>query len=166
VKWTIEQIIAAKSTAYLKGPMSLITAIETPDAKTVRLITQQPIVSLPYWFAMPQAPIISKDSPSVGADAIGAGPFVMTSNERGIGVKMEAFPNFYRPGVPKLKEMSMTVYVDDNLRVAALQAGDLDLIEYVPWQSIDSIAAAAPKRYADPFRQPFLQRETGGLLDL
>jgi peptide/nickel transport system substrate-binding protein len=141
VKWTIEQIVSPKSTAYLKGPMSAITAIETPDDKTVRLITKEPVVSLPYTFAMPHAPIISKDSPSAGVDAIGAGPFVMTSNERGIGVKMEAFPKFYRPGLPKLQEMQMTVYADENLRVSALQAGDLDMIEYVPWQSIDTIGA-------------------------
>ena len=29
----------------------------------------------------------------------------------------------------------MVAYADENLRVAALQAGDVDLIEYVPWQS-------------------------------
>lgn len=140
VKFTIEQMVATKSTAYLKGAMENIATVETPDDMTVRMITKAPAAPLPYWFAMPHAPIISKDSPNVGADAIGAGPFVMVSNERGVGVHLEAFPKFYRPGVPKLKELAMTVYADENLRVSALQAGDLDMIEYVPWQSIDTIA--------------------------
>jgi len=139
VKWTIEQIAAPKSTAYLRGAMQDIATVETPDDMTVHMITKQPISSLPYWFAMPQAPIISRES-DTGVGAIGAGPFVMTSNERGIGVRLAPFPQFYRPGVPKLKELQMTVYADENLRVSALQAGDLDMIEYVPWQSIDSIA--------------------------
>lgn len=156
VKWTIEQITGTKSTAYLKAAMSAITAIETPDDKTVRLITAQPAVSLPYWFAMPHSPIISKDSPGTGADAIGAGPFVITSNERGIGLKLEAFDKFHRPGLPKLKELNMTVYADENLRVSALQAGDMDMIEYVPWQSIDTIAAAAPKLKMDSTDGPFM----------
>jgi len=68
---------------------------------------------------MPHAPIISRDSPDAGVGAIGAGPFVMTSNERGIGVRLAAFPKFFRPGVPKLKELQMTVYADENLRVSA-----------------------------------------------
>ena len=34
----------------------------------------------------------------------------------------------------------MVAYPDENLRVAALQSGDVDLIEYVPWQSIDTLA--------------------------
>jgi peptide/nickel transport system substrate-binding protein len=155
VKWTIEQISSPKSTAYLRGAMQDITTIETPDEMTVRLITRQPIISLPYWFAMPTAPIISRDSPDPGVGAIGAGPFVMTSNERGIGVSLAPFPRFYRPGVPKVKELRMTVYADENLRVSALQAGDLDMIEYVPWQSIDTIGADA-KLKMDSTDGPFM----------
>ena len=155
VKWTIEQITAPKSTAYLRGAMQDITAVETPDDITVRLITKQPISSLPYWFAMPQTPIISRESPDAGVGAIGAGPFMIASNERGIGLRLEPFPKFYRPGVPKLKELQMTVYADENLRVSALQAGDLDMIEYVPWQSIDSIAANA-KLKMDSTDGPFM----------
>ena len=139
VKWTIEQMAAEKSTAFLRSSMQQITAVETPDDRTVRLMTKEPIAPLPYWFALPQAPIISKDSPDIVAGAVGAGPFRMTANERGVAVGMEAFDKFYRPGLPKLKQMTMTVYADENLRVSALQAGDLDLIEYVPWQSIDAL---------------------------
>jgi peptide/nickel transport system substrate-binding protein len=155
VKWTIEQMSSPKSTAYLRGAMQQITAVETPDDMTVRLITSQPISSLPYWFAMPHAPVISRDSPDAGVGAIGAGPFVMTSNERGIGVRLTSFPQFYRRGVPKLKELQMTVYADENLRVSALQAGDLDMIEYVPWQSIDTIAGNS-KLTMDSTDGPFM----------
>ncbi|WP_428486220.1 ABC transporter substrate-binding protein [Rhodopila sp.] len=155
VKWSIEQMTSPKSTAYLRGSMQHIVSVETPDDMTVRLITRQPVVSLPYWFAMPHAPIISRDSPDAGVGAIGAGPFVMTSNERGIEVRLASFPQFYRAGLPKLKELRMTVYADENLRVSALQAGDLDMIEYVPWQSIDTIAAS-PKLKMDSTNGPFM----------
>jgi len=52
-----------------------------------------------------------------------------------------AFDKYYKPGLPKLKAIRMVAYADENLRVAALQAGDVDLIEYVPWQSMDAIEA-------------------------
>jgi peptide/nickel transport system substrate-binding protein len=154
VKWTIEQMADAKSTAYLRGAMQDITSVETPDDMTVRLISKQPISPLPYWFAMPQAPIISRDS-GTGVDAVGAGPFVMVANERGVRVRLEPFPKFYRPGLPKIKELNMIAYADENLRVSALQAGDLDLIEYVPWQSMDSIGADA-KLKMDGTDGPFM----------
>ena len=154
VKWTIQQMADAKSTAYLRASMQQITSIETPDDMTVRLITQQPISPLPYWFALPQAPIISRDS-GTGVDAVGAGPFVMIANERGVRVRLAPFPKFFRPGVPKVKELNMTVYADENLRVSALQAGNLDLIEYVPWQSMDAIGAD-PKLKMDSTDGPFM----------
>ena len=141
VKWSIEQMAAEKSTAYLRDSMQQIVAIETPDDKTVRLVTKQTIATLPYWFALPQAPIIAQNSPNVGAGAVGAGPFRIVSNERGVGVRLVAFDKFYRQGLPRVQELTMTAYPDENLRVSALRAGTLDLIEYVPWQSIDALQA-------------------------
>lgn len=154
VKWSIEQMAAPLSTAYLRASMQQITAIETPDDRTVRLISKRPISPLPYWFTMPHAPIISRDS-GAGVGAVGAGPFVIQSNERGVRVKLAPFDRFYRPGLPKLKELDMTVYADENLRVSALQSGDLDLIEYVPWQSFDAISANA-KLKMDSTDGPFM----------
>ena len=49
----------------------------------------------------------------------------------------------------------MIAYADENLRVAALQAGDVDLIEYVPWQSMPGIEAD-PKLKLDTVDGPFM----------
>lgn len=155
VKWSIAQMAAPTSTAYLRGSMQQIVSVETPDPMTARLITKEPISPLPYWFAMPQAPIISKEAADTGPNAVGAGPFVITSNERGVRVRLAPFPKFYRPGLPKVKELNMTVYADENLRVSGLQAGDLDLIEYVPWQSYDMLDAD-PKVKMDTTFGPFM----------
>src|SRR3546814_2052030 len=62
------------------------------------------------------------------------------ATERGGALVLEAFDAFYKPGLPKLKGVRAVAYKDENLRVAALQAGDVDLIEYVPWQSMEAIS--------------------------
>jgi peptide/nickel transport system substrate-binding protein len=85
-------------------------------------ITKEPISPLPYWFALPQAPIISRDS-GIGVDAVGAGPFVMVENERGVRVRLQPFPKFFRAGLPRIKELNMTVYADENLRVLGVAGG-------------------------------------------
>jgi peptide/nickel transport system substrate-binding protein len=79
----------------------------------------------------------------------------MTSEERGVALDFQAFDKFYRPGLPKLKTLRMVAYADENLRVAALQAGDVDLIEYVPWQSMPSIEAD-PKLSLQSTPGPFM----------
>ncbi|MBN8900994.1 MAG: peptide ABC transporter substrate-binding protein, partial [Rhodospirillales bacterium] len=139
VAWCIEQIAAEKSTAYYRAQMQAIEKVEVPDAKTIRITTKQPNAIFPLQVASFYLPIIAKDSLKEGPSGIGAGPFKLTGEERGVGLDLVAFDKYYRPGLPKVKSLRMTVYADENLRVAALQAGDVDLIEYVPWQAMPSI---------------------------
>ena len=49
----------------------------------------------------------------------------------------------------------MVVYSDETTRVAALQTGDVDLIEYVPWQSTAAIQAN-PKLNLETVDGPFI----------
>jgi peptide/nickel transport system substrate-binding protein len=141
VKRTIEQVAGEKSTAYLRAQMQNIDKVETPDDKTVRLVTKEPVATLPLMFANFHMPIISRVSDA--KSPVGAGPFVIKAQERGVSIELEAAPKYYKPGLPKLKAIRAIAYADENLRVAALQAGDVDLIEYVPWQSMEAIGKDA-----------------------
>jgi peptide/nickel transport system substrate-binding protein len=138
VKWTIEQVAGEKSTAYLRAQMQDIEKIETPDDKTVRFVMKEPAATLPLMMANFHMPIISRNSDP--KSPVGAGPFTITAQERGVSVELAANPKYYKPGLPKLKTIRAVAYADENLRVAALQAGDVDLIEYVPWQSMEAIS--------------------------
>lgn len=139
VKWCIEQIAAEKSTAFFRNEFQGIERVETPDDLTVRIVTKEPVSTLPIWFANYNLPIVPKNADL--AQPIGAGPFVIKAQERGASITLEASPHYYKAGLPKIKGVKIVVYADENLRVAALQAGNVDLIEYVPWQSMETIAA-------------------------
>jgi peptide/nickel transport system substrate-binding protein len=153
VKWTFEQVAAEKSTAYFRTEMQGIDRIETPDERTVRVVMRQPTVTLPQWVASFHLPIVWRRSEP--SQPVGAGPFVLKSQERGVSVEVEAFPRYYKPGLPKLAGIRAVAYADENLRVAALQTGDVDLIEYVPWQSMEAIARDANLRL-DATDGPFM----------
>ena len=101
---------------------------------------KEPTATLPILLARFQhADHRARHRGAAAASPIGAGPFVLKAQERGVSIDFEAFDKFYKPGLPKLKTIRIVAYADENLRVAALQAGDVDLIEYVPWQSMDAI---------------------------
>ena len=72
---------------------------------------------------------------------VGCGPYTITNIERGTRIDLKAFPDFYKAGLPKTENLSFVAYKDENLRVAALEAGDVDIIEYVPWQAMDQIGS-------------------------
>jgi peptide/nickel transport system substrate-binding protein len=155
VKWTLTEIMSGKSNAYLRGQLAEIQAIETPDARTVRVVMKSPTVTLPLLLGTPFAPIIAKDSLGAEGGPIGAGPYVLASQERGVSLDLVAFDKFYRPGLPRTKTLRMVAYADENARVAALQAGDVDLIEYVPWQVMDQIEKD-PNLKLDTVDGPFM----------
>ena len=155
VKWSFEQIADPKSTSHMKAEFGTIETIETPDAQTVRIVTKTPNAVLPFWLASPHAPIISKGSTEGNPLGVGAGPFILKAQERGVSLDMVAFDKYYKPGLPKVAGIRIVAYADENLRVAALQAGDVDLIEYVPWQHMGAIEKDA-KLKLDAADGPFM----------
>lgn len=155
VKWSFQQIADPASTAQFKAEFGNIESMETPDPLTIRIKTKAPIATLPVWLASPHTPVIAKGSTEGNPLGIGAGPFVMKAQERGVSIEVAAFDKYYKPGLPKVAGIKMTAYADENLRVAALQAGDIDLIEYVPWQHMAAIEKDA-KLKLDAADGPFM----------
>ncbi|WP_158747736.1 ABC transporter substrate-binding protein [Acidisphaera sp. L21] len=139
VRWSVEQIAGDKSTAYMRAQFRSLARIETPDSTTIRFVTKQKLATLPSWFANYNMAICWKGSDP--KSPIGCGPFRLAAQERGTSVTIEASPNDYKPGLPKLKGITFLAYPDESLRTAALQSGDLEMIEYVPWQSMATIEA-------------------------
>jgi ABC-type transport system substrate-binding protein len=72
-----------------------------------------------------------------------------------------AFEKYYKPGLPKMKRLRMVAYADENARVAALQAGDVDMIEYVPCQSMGTIQSD-PKLKLSTVNGPYMALDFNG----
>ena len=153
IRHSLEQMMAPNSTAFVRQDLQVIDRIETPDARTVRLVLKEPSVTLPLVLASFNAPMVS--AKSTAENVIGAGPFTLKAMEKGTFVDLERFDRFYKAGKPALKTLRFVAYADESLRLAALEAGDLDIIEYVPWQSIDRVARD-PKLALETTNGPFM----------
>lgn len=140
VKASLEAITADDSTAYLRVNLGIIESIETPDDHTVRVRLKEPSASFIFLIASFYAFVVKADTVA-DAQPVGCGPYTIVNNERGTRIDLKAFPDFYKEGLPKSENLSFVAYKDENLRVAALEAGDVDIIEYVPWQAMDQVEA-------------------------
>jgi len=101
VKWTLEQVGGGKILGLPAHRVPGVERIETPDAKTVRIVMKQPNVMLPEWLAGPHMPIIAKGSTENGGTAIGGRPVPV----EGAGTRRVARPswrstNTTSPGCP------------------------------------------------------------------
>lgn len=137
IAWSINEIKKPDSAALMQGQLSTISEVLTPDDKTVVLKTSEPQAVLPAWFANPNMGMLKKGT---ARDAlVGAGPFKLENIDRGVSISLSANPDYFKDGLPKVAGIEAIVYSDENLRVAALEAGDVDIIEYVPWQAMAQI---------------------------
>jgi glutathione transport system substrate-binding protein len=80
VKASIERVTAADSKATYRNELGVIKAIDTPDAKTVKLTLSKPFVPLIHYLALPESAIvpaawIREHGKDPNATPIGAGPF-------------------------------------------------------------------------------------------
>lgn len=140
VKWCIEQVAGERSTAYYRTQMQQVERVETPDRHTVRLVMKEPIVTVPLWFANYNMPIISRATRDMN-NPIHCGPYRISGQERGSWIELQAIPNYWMAGVPRTRTIRMTVVADEALRLAALQSGDVDMIEFVPWTGMATVEA-------------------------
>lgn len=137
VVFTLTSVLAEGSTATVKPDLQAIASVEAVDPKHVKITLSSPMAVLFPLLANPNLPVISaKSTPD---EPIACGPFKIKSQERGVYIELERDPNFYESGKPLLDGIRAIAYADENLRYAALESGELDLIEYLPWQSFEAV---------------------------
>lgn len=174
VKWSLEKILEPGSSSFLRRDLSMINGIEVIDDLTLRVTLSSPSAVMLDLFANFNCPVIW--SGSQGEDYIGCGPFKMKSQERGVYIELERNDDFVEAGTPKVEGIRFIVYADENLRYAALEAGDVDIIEYLPWSQFDTVDASDKLKMAaslgpymfllfnvtqGPFADPRVRRAVG-----
>lgn len=140
VVYSLNEITKQGSTAYLKSDLKIISAVEAVDAKTVKITLNTPSAIFLDLMASYCCPIIS--SKSTDSAIIGAGPFTMKGSEKGVYIEVARFKDFYLADQPNVDGIRFIAYADENLRYAALEAGDVDLIEYLPWTQFNAVEAS------------------------
>lgn len=146
VKASFERVLNPNGKGSFRNELSIISAIETPDDKTVKLVLSTPSVALLGYLALPESVIVpaawlaeNADSPT--AAPVGAGPFVFDGWTRGREIVLTKFDDYYKEGKPDLDALHFVFYPDENTRVNALKSGDVDIIDYVPAKDAADLAA-------------------------
>ncbi|MDQ7859937.1 MAG: ABC transporter substrate-binding protein [Armatimonadota bacterium] len=108
-----------------------ITRIETPTSHTVVFRMRQPNSEFLINLARPDSVI----GPSGRLDEqrtapVGTGPFRFVQWERGVGIRLERHARYYVQGRPYLERVTFRFLPDQNAQLAALRAGDIDVMGY------------------------------------
>jgi peptide/nickel transport system substrate-binding protein len=106
-----------------------VDAIEAPDPHTVVFRLKRPQPSLIAMLASGYSPVIPAHVPLAEhrSRCIGTGPFKFKEWKRGQSVELVRNPDYFVKGRPYLDGVRYTVIVERGTRVAALQAGQIDV---------------------------------------
>lgn len=164
VKWTFDRIADPKSGALLSATfrqMGFKTTVVDPY--TVRVdITTGIGTFLSVLATTSRAAILAKESASPDgtiAKPIGTGPFEFVGWKPGSTIDVKAATGYWRKGaddkpLPYLDKVTATIVPDATTRVAALTAGQVDLITAPPDVSARNWLAGKPPTGVNLIRVP------------
>ena len=131
-KWNLERAMNEKTInphpEYFRG----IQKIETPDSHTLILV----LGGVDALFIAHLAEGDAVMFPMAGyenakSQPVGTGPFMFTKWVRGDRVEMARFAGYWNPELPYLDKVTFKFIGDASAQLAALRAGDIDVIGYI-----------------------------------
>jgi peptide/nickel transport system substrate-binding protein len=136
IAFTVRALQNPLNTIGSRDPYERIAAVETPDARTVRIRLRAPDAAVVGLFLTPDsnAAILpshllahdkSLDHVSFNGLPIGSGPYRVVSWTRGSTLRLVANPTYYA-GAPKLGALELRYTPDTATTVIQLQTGEID----------------------------------------
>jgi peptide/nickel transport system substrate-binding protein len=140
VVFSVERIIDPETASDLISNFETITGAEAVDETTVNIVTSGPDPILParMTFLMIVEPShVQADAEAFATTPIGTGPYKFVRWDRAVEVVIEANPDYWGEA-PSIQTVHWRPILEESTRLAALQAGEVDLVFGLLPEQIDS----------------------------
>jgi peptide/nickel transport system substrate-binding protein len=119
-----------------KSELSLVTEVEAPDPATVRLRMSKPfspiVAALADRAGMPVSPTQAKKlDDKFGTAPVCVGPWAFTERVAQDRIVLDRSTHYFDPGQAKFDRLIFRIIPDDNVRIANLRSGDIDIAHRV-----------------------------------
>jgi ABC-type transport system substrate-binding protein len=140
VKWNLLHVIDPESKAQQTQFFTMLEGVEVIDAETLKVRLKYPSGVLLPSLAIHGAGGLRIISPSAyqrwgkdfGLHPVGTGPFRLAKWEQNQVIALEKNPDYFKPGLPHIDRVELRIMKDGVTRVAALRAGEVDFLNWVP----------------------------------
>lgn len=131
-KWNLERGAAENTKNAHPEFFRIIEKIETPDNQTLKVTLKDVDALFIVHMAEGDAVMLPmKGYENMAAAPIGTGPFQFSRWTRGDSVEMVRNNKYWNPALPYLDKVTYRFIKDPSAQVAALKAGDVDLIGWL-----------------------------------
>jgi ABC-type transport system substrate-binding protein len=154
--WNFESIFNSQSaqfegtrSALVRGRVTSVAGYSKIDSHSIAITTREPDATLPFqlafiWFASPSHwQALGGDWQRFALNPSGTGPYKVTGVTPRQRADLEANREYWEPSrIPKAPRTVLLPIPDGSARVAALRAGQIDVVESLPPDTIPSLRAA------------------------
>jgi len=135
VRFSLDRHLTMKGSAR-RSELELVSAIEVVDPLTVRLRLKEPFSPLLATLAdragMPVSPTqVKKLEDKFGTAPVCVGPWAFAERVPQDRIVLEKSKFYFDPGSAKFDRIVFRIIPDDNVRLANLRSGDIDLMHLV-----------------------------------
>ena len=139
------RLLDPTATAPSRSQYDMIADIAAPDAATVVFTLSFPYGGFADILADRQVKITPRGI-DAGKTPIGTGPFRFVSYTPGDRLIMAKNPDYFEPGLPKLDGVELRIIPEMSVKLAALQAGDIDVVWDLPLDQVKALSGNAALR--------------------
>lgn len=139
VVFSVKRIISPELNSEQLSNVGTITDAEKVDDMTVNVITSGPDPTLParmVWLKIVEPKHAGGDAEQFATNPVGTGPYKFVKWDRGIEVVLEANADYWG-GKPAIDVVHVRPIQEESTRLAALQAGEVDLVPNLLPEQID-----------------------------
>jgi peptide/nickel transport system substrate-binding protein len=158
VKYSLVEVSAKYSSIF--GPAGrVIDTIETPSADRVVIKLKQPFGPFLISLGCIQGAAIVPahlfrgtnvlNNPANTTSPVGTGPFKLAEWRRGDFVRLARNPDYFEQGKPYLDGIIGKIIPQGSSRTQALQAGEIDLLQFPPPNDVAALGANAKLKVVD-----------------
>ena len=159
VVYTFERILDPKTASAYAGLYEQIESVEAVDPTTVVFKLKGPFGAFLTNLAA-NGQIVNQKAVETGNPArepVGTGPFEFVEWVQGDHITLERNADFFKDGKPHLDSVTFKFLANDQSRIDALSAGEIDWADAIPLQQVPTLSE-------DP-RFNYVSSDTAGIPD-
>ncbi|HSF31668.1 MAG TPA: ABC transporter substrate-binding protein [Candidatus Tectomicrobia bacterium] len=145
VKYNLARLMNPDQKSPQRGNIAWLDMVDIVDDYTVRLLTREPHPIVPEQLTnfqmIPAAYAMRVGDQEIAKQPIGTGPYRFVSWTKGQQIVLEANPDYWN-GPPAVKTVIFRTIPEMAEQIAALLAGNVDIVRTIPPDQIPAIEAA------------------------
>lgn len=144
---SFRRLLDPAGTSPVRSQYEMVESVSAPDAGTVVFQLKIPYGGLADILTDRQVKIVPRNAgANMAKQPIGTGPFKFVSYTAGDRLVLARHPGYFEPGLPKLEGVELRIIPEMSVKIAALQAGDIDVVWDLPLEQVKPLSGRADLR--------------------